>query len=143
MKLSAKFVSMLCLSLILVNAGVAWALHHCSTDRDLGDHIRAQSESPATDGNSAYPPLAATIEQRHEALSRIHCPETPILKLAFGAASSGFRLESPKEDAANAVFLTNLLNTGTSTVSGSLLESARLLFERRLSPHLFLPRFRI
>lgn len=101
MKISAKFVSMLCLSLIVVNSGVAWALYQCSTENDRKDHMHGQGESPATGGNGAYSPLAAAIEQRHEPLSRIHCPESPILKLAFGAASSGFRLEPPKEDAAN------------------------------------------
>ena len=74
-----------CLAFLLVSSGAAWALQHCLLDSHPGDHVHA-SDSEAVNARSslAYPAVASRIEHRHGPLSRIHCRDTPILKLSFG-----------------------------------------------------------
>jgi hypothetical protein len=145
MRLSlTKVIAILGLSIILANSGVAWALQRCSTDSESGYHIHlAQTESASTISNRAYSSPAVAVEHRHQPPSRIHCTETPILKLAFGPVSSVFRLEPPKDGTVKACWPAALLNASTSASNSSLPASVLLAVKPRLSPHLLILRFRI
>jgi len=141
---SAKIIAILGLSIILTNSGVAWALQHCLTDNEAGDYIHlALTASARPTSKREYSAPAVVVEHRHQAASRIHCTENPVLKLWFGPVANVFRLEPPRDDALSAFLPDELLNASASALTGSVPVPIHLLVTLRLSPHLFFPRFRI
>ena len=141
---SAKIIAILGLSIILTNAGVAWALQHCLGDSESADHIHpVQTASALATSNRAYSSPAVAVELRQQPSSRIHCTESPVLKLWLGVPSI-FRLEVPKDDVVHAFLPAALLNATASPSTGrGVPASIQLSVKPRLSPHLSIPRLRI
>jgi hypothetical protein len=131
-----KIVAIVCLALLLASAGGAWVLQHCPDLAEAAEHVHAsESDSPA---------VRSIFEHRHEPLSRIHCAESPILKLSFGPASPTFRLEPAKGYGAKTMSAAALLNSDKAISSGTILNwTVWLSTTPRLPPHLFFSKLRI
>ena len=133
-----KLFGIVWLALMFVNSGAAWALQRCLGDIEATEHAHIfANEMGNAPRNVAYPAVAA-IEQRHQPLSRIHCPENHISRLSFGPASSVFRLDAPKEAQVKAIPPAALLTTSTSISNGNPVD-----WNVWLSPHLVLSKLRI
>lgn len=125
-----KFVAIICLSIVLIGSGTAWALQTCLLGGESVEHTHISNAEMAT-GDSA-------IENHHKPASKVHCPEYDFLKqLSLGPVSSVFRLEPPDRD-------TNALATpNTIATSGEFFDWTRRSIKPHLSPHLFLSKLRI
>lgn len=125
-----RFVSSLCLSIILISSGVAAALQDCLMHRESVDHAHLAI--------GGVPNAAEVINHLHKPEARIHCPENLILTFAFGPASSVFRLEPLVEDAAAS------LNNDTASGGNALFyRKIPRFINPHLSLHLFLSKLRI
>ena len=126
-----RLIPTLCLSIVLISSGTAWALRSCLIDGEAVEH--AQSF------NDEVPSRSGAIEHQHKPASKVHCPEYTLLKqLLFGPVSSIFRLEPPDRD-------TDARTTpSTITTGGEFFDlTVRRSIKPHLSPHLFLSKLRI
>jgi hypothetical protein len=125
-----KFISTLCLSIVLISSGTAWALQNCLIDSELAEHVHVTAaELPAASSNSTH---------HHSPHGRIHCLENNIATLSFGPLSALFRLE-PASDNGGA-FL-NFRAPGS--IRTRFAWTLRLSIGPHLSPHLTLSKLRI
>jgi hypothetical protein len=83
-----KFIAIVCLSIVLIGSGTAWALQNCLLGGEAVEHAHT-SNGELREGSGA-------IEHPHAPVSKLHCPEYDFLKqLSLGPVSSVFRLEPP------------------------------------------------
>jgi hypothetical protein len=125
-----KFISSLCLSIILVSSGAAWALPDCLMRGEGVDHEHLS--------NGELPFAGRVIDHPHKPEAKIHCPDDHILKLSFGPVSSIFRLEPLVQDAA-ALLNADAPISIAAPFDWTILRS----INPHLSPHLFLSKLRI
>ena len=124
-----KFISTLCLSMVLISSGTAWALQNCLLGSESSEHVHvAQSELPSDTSNSAH---------HHRPSGRIHCPEHDIATLSFGPLSSLFRLDPPDDSG------TFLISRRPASMAARFSWTAQLSIRPHLSPHLTLSKLRI
>jgi hypothetical protein len=126
----SKFVSSLCLSIMLINAGAAWALQDCLMRGEEVGHVHWS--------NGELPFAGRVIDHPYKPDAKIHCPENHILNLSFGPASSIFRLEPLVENSAAS------LNADAPILIDGLLDGTILKsINPHWSPYLFLSKLRI
>lgn len=141
---SAKVIAILGLSIILTNSGVAWASQRCSGHSESGDHIHlVQIESPLAAGYRRYSSPTIAVEHTHPPPARIHCTESPVLKIWFGPVVPVFRLETPKDNVIHAFLPAEFLNARARALSGRCFLSVHHALQTFLSPNLSIPRLRI
>src|SRR5688572_14615496 len=106
-----RLISTLCLSIVLISSGTAWALRSCLIDGEALGHAHSS--------NDEVPSSGGAIEHQHKPVSRVHYPDYNLIKqLSFGPVSSVFRLETPDPH-------TDALSTpGTITTGGELSDFA-------------------
>lgn len=125
-----KFISMLCLSMVLISSGTAWALQNCLLGSESAEHVHvAQGELPSATSNSAH---------HHRPSGRIHCPEHDIATLSFGPLSSLFRLDPPDDSGG-----TFLISRGPASMAARFAWTVQRSIRPHLSPHLTLSKLRI
>ena len=126
-----KFISTICLSIVLIGSGAAWALQHCRADSKSAEHahIALTGELLAPNSNST---------DHHRPHGRIHCPDHDIATLSFGPLSSLFRLQPPNDN--GVAFLNSRLPALVATRFAWIL---RISVRPHLSPHLILSKLRI
>ena len=125
-----KFISTLCLAMVLISSGTAWALQNCLIGSESAEHVNvAQGELPSTTSNSAH---------HHRPFGRIHCPEHDIATLSFGPLSSLFRLIPPDNGGG-----TVLISRGPPSMAARFAWTVQLSIRPHLSPHLTLSKLRI
>lgn len=69
-----KSLGMLCLSILLLYSGVAWALENCQEEGDASGEERAGFGEMRTAGvDPAFGLLASPLNPNHQPITRIHC----------------------------------------------------------------------
>ena len=126
-----RFISTLCLSIVLISSGTAWALQNCLMDVEALEHAHIS--------NDEFPGSSGAIEHQRKPASKVHCHEYNFLRLlSLGTVSSVFRLGPSSEE------IDAFLTAAPMFISGEFSDHTltRSIKPHR-SPHLFLPKLRI
>ena len=98
-KMSVKLIKMtgiICLSILLLFTGVAWALQNCLVEairHAPGEHAESAIASP----EGIDPILARLLHSHHQPREKVHCVESRHLMGTMGQPSSVFRLAPSAE----------------------------------------------
>jgi len=95
-----KTVGTICLSILLLYSGVAWALQNCLGAGKAIGHARADHDESAAISNGASPSLAPFLHSNHRLVERVHCLDSHHRIGPMGQPSSVFRLAPSDEGTA-------------------------------------------
>jgi hypothetical protein len=124
-----KFISTLCLSIVLISSGTAWALQNCLMDNESAEHVHIAA--------GEFPAASSDTTRHNRTHGRIHCPENNIATLSFGPASPLFRLEPPDDGG-------GFLNSyAPASIATRLTRTIRPSIGPYLSPELIFSKLRI
>jgi hypothetical protein len=124
-----KIILALCVSMVLISTGAAWALQNCLMGSESAEQLHVAPAELPESSNSTH---------HHRPPGRIHCPENKIATVSFGPLSAPFRLEPP--DDGGGAFLNS---RAAGVLPLRFASTGRLSIRPHSSPHLTLSKLRI